>query len=287
VSYEYNLTISENNILKNIKKFDGMIVRNRLKIDKQFLNKAKNIKFIGRYGSGMESIDTQTAFALNINCFNSSEGNANSVAEHALGMLICLFHNINKSASQLKSSIWERELNRGIELEGKTIGVIGYGNTGSAFVKKLENFECRILVYDKYKKEINNKKVEECSIHRIYKECNIISFHIPINQETKYFLNTKFINNMKNPFYIINTSRGDIVSNKDLIKGLKDKKILGACLDVIENENQQFSEINITKDFNYLLNCENVIITPHIAGLSKEANKKLSLVLIDKILKLK
>ena len=209
------------------------------------------------------------------------------MGEHALGMLMCLFHNIHQSANQLKNFIWERELNRGIELEGKTVGIIGYGNTGRAFSEKLENFGCRILVYDKYKSEFDNTQIEECSIHTIYKECNIISFHIPLNQETKHLLDTQFINNMRKPFYIINTSRGSIVSNKDLVKGLKDKKILGACLDVIENEKREFSEINITKDFNYLLNCKNVIITPHIAGLSKEANKKLSLVLIEKILELK
>jgi len=287
LSYEYNLNDSEQSILKYIQKYQGIIIRNRLKIDANFLQKAKNLKFIARYGSGMENIDTETAEKLNIKCFNSAQGNANSVGEHALGMLMCLFHNIHQSANQLKNFIWERELNRGIELEGKTVGIIGYGNTGRAFSEKLENFGCRILVYDKYKSEFDNTQIEECSIHTIYKECNIISFHIPLNQETKHLLDTQFINNMRKPFYIINTSRGSIVSNKDLVKGLKDKKILGACLDVIENEKREFSEINITKDFNYLLNCKNVIITPHIAGLSKEANKKLSLVLIEKILELK
>tara|TARA_Y100001954_G_scaffold193597_1_gene208740 strand:- start:411 stop:1337 length:927 start_codon:yes stop_codon:yes gene_type:complete len=287
LTYEYNLSDSENAILKQIHKFQGIIVRNRLKIDSGFLKKAKNLKFIARYGSGMESIDTQSAKKLNIKCFNVAEGNSNSVGEHALGMLICLFHNINQSATQLKGFIWEREINRGIELEGKTIGIIGYGNTGSSLSKKIGNFGCRILAYDKYKSGFGKENIEECKMETIYKECDIISLHIPLNTETKYLIDKKFIEKMDKPFYLINTSRGAIVSNKDLINGLKTKKILGACLDVIENENPKFSKINVDKDFKYLLNCKNVIITPHIAGLSYESNKKLSTLLVNKILELK
>ena len=287
LSYEYNLDDSENAILKYINQFQGLIVRNRLKIDETFLKKSQNLKFIARYGSGMEAIDTKAAEKFNIRCFNSGQGNANSVGEHALGMLMCLFHNINQSATQLKNFIWERELNRGVELEGKTIGIIGYGNTGCSLAKKIENFGCRILTYDKYKSGFGKNNIEECNIKTIYRECDIISFHIPLSEETKYFFDKNFIEKMEKPFYLINTSRGDIVSNSDLIKGLKTKKILGACLDVIENENPKFSEININKEFNYLLNCKNVIITPHIAGLSQEANKKLSTLLINKILELK
>ena len=287
ISYECNLYESSSELLKKINEFDGIIVRNRLKIDENFLNKAKHLKFIARYGSGMESINTQKAKELDIKCFNSAEGNANSVGEHALGMLMCLFHNINNSATQLKKFIWEREINRGIELESKTIGIIGCGNTGTAFSTKLMGFGCRILGYDKYKSEFGNNIIEECKIESIYKECDIISLHIPLNNETKYLINKSFINSMEKPFYLINTSRGNIVSNQDLITGLKNKKILGACLDVIENENPEFNKINIDKDLNYLLNCKRVIMTPHIAGLSREGNKKLSKILIDKIIALK
>ena len=287
INYEHNVSDSQNVLLKRIHLFDGMIVRNRLKIDAEFLIQAKHLKFIGRYGSGMEAIDTKKAEELNIKCFNVAEGNANSVGEHALGMLMCLFHNINNSATQLKNFIWEREINRGIELEGKTIGIIGYGNTGQAFSEKLIGFGCKVLIYDKYKYGFKDKNVQECPMGKIYKECDIISLHVPLNNETTHLLNAEFIESMEKPFYLINTSRGNVVSNKDLIIGLKTKKILGACLDVIENENPKFSEININKDLNYLLNCKRVIMTPHIAGLSKESNQKLSKLLVNKILELK
>ena len=287
INYEHNLLDSQNTLLGKIHLFDGIIIRNRLKIDAKFLEQAKHLKFIARYGSGMEAIDIKKANELNITCFNSAEGNANSVGEHALGMLMCLFHNINNSATQLKNFIWEREINRGIELEGKTVGIIGYGNTGQAFSEKLIGFGCEILIYDKYKSNFIDKHVQECPMSRIYKECDIISLHIPLNNETTHLLNTEFIDSMEKPFYLINTSRGNVVSNKDLIIGLKSKKILGACLDVIENENPKFSEINIDKDLNYLLNCKRVIMTPHIAGLSKESNQKLSRLLVNKILELK
>ena len=287
INYEHNVSDSQNVLLKKIHLFDGMIVRNRLKIDAEFLIQAKNLKFIARYGSGMEAIDTKKAEELDIKCFNSAEGNANSVGEHALGMLMCLFHNINNSATQLKKFIWEREINRGIELEGKTVGIIGYGNTGHAFSEKLMGFGCKVLSYDKYKSGFKDKNVQECPMGKIYKECDIISLHVPLNNETIHLLNAEFIESMEKPFYLINTSRGNVVSNKDLIIGLKTKKILGACLDVIENENPKFSEININKDLNYLLNCKRVIMTPHIAGLSKESNQKLSKLLVNKILELK
>ena len=287
INYEHNVSDSQNILIQKIHLFDGMIVRNRLKIDAEFLIQAKNLKFIARYGSGMEAIDTKKAEELNIKCFNSAEGNANSVGEHALGMLMCLFHNINNSATQLKKFIWEREINRGIELEGKTVGIIGYGNTGQAFSKKLMGFGCKVLGYDKYKSGFKSNNVQECPMGKIYKECDIISLHVPLNTQTTHLLNAEFIESMEKPFYLINTSRGNVVSNKDLIIGLKTKKILGACLDVIENENPKFSEININKDLNYLLNCKRVIMTPHIAGLSKESNQKLSKLLVNKILELK
>ncbi len=287
IDYEYNIKDSSSELLKKINLFNGLVVRNRIIINTNFLHQAKNLKFIARYGSGMESINTKKATELGILCFNSAEGNANSVAEHNLGMLLCLFHNIKKSILELNNGIWEREKNRGTELEGKTIGIIGFGNTGMAFSKKLENFNCNIIAYDKYKKGFGNEFIQEGDLQKIYNDCDIISFHIPLNLETEYLFNQDFIKKMKKPFYLLNTSRGKIVSNKDLIKGLKTKKILGAGIDVIENEDSSFNSINLNKEFNYLLNCKNVIVTPHIAGLSKEANKKLAKILINKIIELK
>ncbi|MBF26057.1 MAG: hydroxyacid dehydrogenase [Flavobacteriales bacterium] len=287
ISYEIDLKKDETELLKNIIDFDGMIVRNRIKIDKYFLSNSKNLKFIARYGSGMESIDLKTAEQFNIKCFNSAQGNANSVAEHITGMLLSLFHNISKSNNNLKKLIWEREQYRGIELENKKIGIIGYGNTGKSFTEKLKGFNCSIMVYDKYKNGFGNSIIKESTMIDILAQADILSLHIPLNSETEYFINDSIIDNMKNPFYLINSSRGKIVSNNSLVKGLKSKKILGACLDVLENENPEFSNIKTDDNLNYLLNCNNVLITPHIAGLSAESNLKLSKILIEKILKLK
>ena len=286
---KYNLSINEdrNTILKKIHLFTGLVVRNRIQIDENFLNQAKSLKFIARYGSGMDSINTQKAKELGIICFNSAEGNSNAVAEHGLGLLLCLLHNINKSMSELKNKKWNRESNRGHEIEGKTIGIIGYGNTGSEFAKKLYNFNCKVIAYDKFKSGFSNNFVEEADMKSIYQNSDIISFHIPLQKDTFHLFNSKFIQNMNKPFYIINTSRGKIINTHDLIGGIQSKKILGAALDVHESEDQTFNKLDFNQAFNYLLNCENVILTPHIAGLTKESNKKLSSVLIEKILQFK
>ena len=286
LDYEFNLKDSTEEVLKIINQFEGLIVRNRLKINAEFLNKSKNLKFIGRYGSGMECIDLEVANKLNVKCFNSGEGNANSVGEHCVGILLSLFHNIYNGANEVRRNMWQRESNRGIELENKTIGIIGYGNTGQAFAKKLQGFNCQILSYDKYKQGFGDKYVTESNMESIYDNCDIISLHVPLNHETQHLINAEFINKMKKPFYLLNTSRGSVISNKDLVKGLDKKQILGAALDVIENESFKFNSIHPDSNFTYLVNCKNVIITPHIAGLSKESNKKLSEVLMNKILKL-
>ena len=287
INYTYNLEENEDEILEKIHDFDGMIVRNRLNINSTFLKKAINLKFIARYGSGMEKIDTQKAKELGITCFNAAEGNANSVGEHAAGMLLSLLHNITNSHQELSKNIWEREKNRGVELENMTIGIIGYGNTGRAFARKMISFDCEIIVYDKYKSDFGNKKIHEVNMETIYTKSDIVSFHVPLNDETLHMFNENFINNMRKQFYLINTSRGKVVSTTHLVNGLTNKTILGACLDVFENESEKFNSINIDDSFNYLVNCPNVIMTPHIAGLSKNANTKLSEIIVSKILALK
>ncbi len=287
IKYNHSINEDRNTILKKIHLFTGLVVRNRIQIDENFLNQAKSLKFIARYGSGMDSINTQKAKELGIVCFNSAEGNSNAVAEHGLGLLLCLLHNINKSMSELKNKKWNRESNRGHEIEGKTIGIIGYGNTGSEFAKKLYNFNCKVIAYDKFKSGFSNNFVEEVDMKSIYQNSDIISFHIPLQKDTFHLFNLEFIQNMHKPFYIINTSRGKIINTHDLIGGIQSKKILGAALDVHESEDQTFNKLDFNQAFNYLLNCENVILTPHIAGLTKESNKKLSSVLIEKILQFK
>jgi D-3-phosphoglycerate dehydrogenase len=280
--YIENLTYDK--ALEIVENFDGIIIRSKFKLDETLLKKAKKLKCIGRIGSGMENIDVKVAQELNIACFNSPEGNRNAVAEHALGMLLSLLNNICKSYEEIKKGIWLREENRGTEIKGKTIGIIGYGNTGSEFCKKLVSFDCRILVYDKYKSGFGNSTILETSLEHIQKEADIISFHVPLTKETYYYFDYTFINNCKKPFYLINTSRGSIVNTKALLNGLKEKKILGAALDVLEFEDTSFEKISMNNVFSELLKLPNVIITPHIAGWTNESKIILAEVLANKII---
>jgi D-3-phosphoglycerate dehydrogenase / 2-oxoglutarate reductase len=273
---------SRSDILKIIKNYDGLVIRSRFKINKAFINTAKKLKFIARAGSGTENIDLDYANKKNIKCFNAAEGNREAVAEHALAMILNLINNIRVSDQEIRKGIWNREKNRGFELSGKTIGIIGFGNTGSLFAKILENFNIRILAYDKYKK---NYKFQS-NIDEILEFSDIISLHIPLTDETKYLVNKNFIDKAKKPFYIINTSRGQCIETKALIKGLKDEKILGACLDVFEQEKNSFEKIVENTDLKYLIESNKTILTPHIAGWTFESNYKIAETLSEKIINL-
>lgn len=273
---------SKSDILKIIKNYDGLVIRSRFKINKAFINTAKKLKFIARAGSGTENIDLDYANKKNIKCFNSAEGNREAVAEHALAMILNLINNIRVSDQEIRKGIWNREKNRGFELSGKTIGIIGFGNTGSLFAKILENFNIRILAYDKYKK---NYKFQS-NIDEILEFSDIISLHIPLTDETKYLVNKNFIDKAKKPFYIINTSRGQCIETKALIKGLKDEKILGACLDVFEQEKNSFEKVVENTDLKYLIESNKTILTPHIAGWTFESNYKIAETLSEKIINL-
>jgi D-3-phosphoglycerate dehydrogenase len=273
---------SRSDILKIIKNYDGLVIRSRFKIDKTIINAAKKLKFIARAGSGTENIDLHYANKKNIKCFNAAEGNRQAVAEHALAMILNLLNNIRVSDQEIRKSIWNREKNRGFELSGKTIGIIGFGNTGSSFAKILENFNVKILAYDKYKK---NYKFQS-NIDEILANSDIISLHIPLTDETKYLVNKDFIDNAKKPFYIINTSRGQCIETKALIKGLKNKQILGACLDVFEQEKNSFEKIYENTNLKYLIESNKTILTPHIAGLTFESNYKIAEKLFEKIINL-
>jgi D-3-phosphoglycerate dehydrogenase len=273
---------SRSDILKIIKNYDGLVIRSRFKINKAFINTAKKLKFIARAGSGTENIDLDYANKKNIKCFNAAEGNREAVAEHALAMILNLLNNIRVSDQEIRKGIWNREKNRGFELSGKTIGIIGFGNTGSLFAKILENFNIRILAYDKYKK---NYKFQS-NIDEILEFSDIISLHIPLTDETKYLVNKNFIDKAKKPFYIINTSRGQCIETKALIKGLKDEKILGACLDVFEQEKNSFEKIVENTDLKYLIESNKTILTPHIAGWTFESNYKIAETLSEKIINL-
>jgi len=279
-----NLYDSKEQILKNF-NFDGIILRSRFNIDFDFIKKAKGLKFIARYGSGMEHIETKYAERFNIKCINCPEGNKDAVAEHTVGLILCLFNKINVSHNQIKKGVWDREKNRGLELMNKTIGIIGYGNTGQSLCEKLKGFNCKIIVYDKYKKNYENDFIKEVSIDEIFNNSDILSIHIPLNNETKNMINKSFLNKFKKPIFVINTSRGQIVNTNDLIDFLKNEKILGACLDVLEYEEMSFDKINsINDNMIFLQKSDKVLLTPHIAGLTFESKKRIAEILANKIL---
>ena len=276
--FEFSKTKSQ--IEKIIAKYDGIVIRSRFKIDKKFIDAAKKLKFIARAGSGLENIDIKYAEQKKIKCINAAEGNKQAVAEHALALILNLFNKINQANNQLKSGKWLREENRGIELSGKKIGIIGFGNTGSSFVNLLKNFDLELLVYDKYKQNYEYKS----SLKEIFEKAEILSLHVPLNDETKKYIDKSFINKMKKPFYLINTSRGQCVDTKALIRGIKENKVKGACLDVFEHEKTSFEKLKRNRDLTFLLNSNKTILTPHIAGWTTESYFKIAKILSEKII---
>ena len=268
-----------------IHHYDGIIIRSRFNINQAFIDKAIILKFIARAGSGLENIDVAYAESKRIKCYNAAEGNRQAVAEHCLGMLLSLFNNLKNCDAELREGKWNREANRGIEISGKTVGIIGYGNNGSAFAEILKGFDITILAYDKY---LNNYPYQS-SMKSIYKEADILSLHIPLTEETTYLVNEDFINSFQKEFYLINTARGKCVNTKHLISALENSKIKGACLDVLEHENTSFETLSketttTTTNMQYLINCNNVILSPHIAGWTDESNIKIAKVLLQKII---
>ena len=275
--------LSKEKIEKIIHNYEGIIIRSRFIIDSDFIRKTKNLKFIARAGSGIENIDVEFAKSENIKCFNASEGNRQAVAEHSLGMLLSLFNNLNTADKEVRIGKWEREGNRGIELTGKTVGIIGFGNNGSAFANVLQGFGVKILAYDKYLTDYPFQS----NMEEIYKKADIVSLHIPLTEETNYLVNNNFINNFEKDFYLINTSRGKCANTKSIVKSLKSGKIKGACLDVLEYEKTSFENLNqigFTDEMQYLINSKNTILSPHIAGWTIESNIKIAKVLTEKIL---
>ena len=267
-----------------IPDFHGIIIRSRFKIDSTFLDTCNNLKFIARSGSGLENINVQYAEQKGIKCFNAAEGNAQAVAEHALGMLLSLFNNLNKADAEIRSGIWKREENRGHELSGKTIGIIGYGNNGSAFAKVLQGFGCTVLAYDKYLESFKTNWAEQVKIQEIFQRTDVLSLHIPLTEETRFLFNDNYLDNFKKPIYLINTSRGKCVDTKTILRGLKNKKISGACLDVFDFEKTSFEQIEKSEALKELISVEKVILSAHIAGWTFESYEKLSKILLSKIL---
>ncbi len=286
---DYFENFKRNDFLDIIADYQGVIIRSKIQIDKEFIDKAINLKFVGRVGAGMESIDVEYAQSKGISCLNSPEGNRDAVGEHALAMLLCLFNKLKQSDLQMRQGIRDREGNRGLEIKGKTIGIIGYGNMGSAFAQRLRGFECTVMAYDKYKSGFGNEYIKEVGIDELFEKTDILSFHVPFTDETHYMCDNYLINKFKKDFYLINTARGPVVKTNDLVEALKSGKIKGACLDVIEYEQSSFEELQSDKmpeAYHYLINSENVLLSPHVAGWTAESKIKLAKVLAEKIIKL-
>lgn len=281
---DLDISSSKEEIIKIIKDYDGLILRSRFKIDKDFIDNASNLKFIARVGSGLENIDCNYAKSKNIEVISSPEGNSNAVGEHAMGLLLSLLNNINTSSNQVKEGLWFREKNRGFEIEGKTVAILGMGNTGKSFAKKISSFNCKVFFYD-IDEKIKSKYAKKSSLDFLYKNADIVSLHLPHTINNIDLFNKEFIQKFDKPFWLINTSRGKIVNTADLVDALNEKKILGAGLDVIDIESSSFNNIEkeLNPYFNELINLKNVIITPHIAGWTFESNVKLSQIIVDKI----
>lgn len=275
--------VTYDELIQLIDQAEGIIVTTRIKIDKELLDKAVRLKWIGRMGSGMELIDVAYAHTKGIKCISSPEGNRNSVAEHALGMLLNLSHKISSSFEEVKNGKWIREENCGTELSGKTIGIVGYGNTGSTFAKLLAPFNVTILAYDKYKYDFGQGYIKEANLEQICRYANVISFHVPFTSETKYMADETFFNALQQRPFILNTSRGGIVKTQALISAMKQNIISAAALDVLENEKLDSFSAAEKEEMNFLTRHPNVLLTPHIAGYSTEAFYKMGKVLIEKL----
>ena len=269
--------------------YDGIVIRSRFAIDKQFIDAATNLKFIARVGAGLENIDVNYALHKGIKLISAPEGNRNAVGEHALGMILSLFNNLNKADAEVKKGIWLREENRGVELEGKTIGIIGYGNMGKAFAKKLKGFDVETICYD-IKPDLGDTNATQVTLEILFKKTDVLSLHLPETPLTLKMINTTFIDQFKKDFYIINTGRGPSVVTANLVKALRSGKILGACLDVLEYEKSSFenlfSESNLSEAFKYLTQSDKVILSPHIAGWTHESHYKLAKIIIEKVRKI-
>ena len=278
----FDFKSNKKEITKKIEKFHGLVIRSRIPIDEDLIDHAKNLKFIARVGSGTENIDIEYAKKRGITILSAGEGNANAVGEHTLSLILSLFNNIIKANNEINNNVWQREENRGIELENKTVGIIGYGKTGKNFAKKLAGFNVKVLCNDVIE-NIGDDYAEQVSIDEIQSKCDIISLHTDLNKLSKHLVNTQFIDNCKKPFYLINTSRGQCVKTSDLILGIKTGKILGACLDVIENESSSFENFKHDSYIDFLKKSEKVILTPHVAGWTFESKLKLSQIILKKI----
>jgi D-3-phosphoglycerate dehydrogenase len=283
---------SKTEIEQKIKDYDGIIIRSRFTIDKQFLEKATNLKFIGRVGAGLENIDCNYAKQKGVHLISAPEGNSNAVSEHTLAMLLSLFNKLNKADAEVRQGKWLREENRGIELDGKTVGLIGYGNMGKAFAKKLQGFDVDVLCFD-IRANVGDDNATQVSLQEFQEKVDVVSLHTPETTLTINMINSGFINQFAKSFWLLNTARGKSVVTKNLVKALESGKILGVGLDVLEYEKSSFEDLfkkNVTSNavempesFQYLIKAQNVLLSPHVAGWTVESKEKLAQTIVDKI----
>ena len=279
-------TSTKKQIEAKIHNYEGIVIRSRFAIDKTFLDNASNLKFIARVGAGLESIDENYAAQKGIELISAPEGNSNAVGEHALGMILSLFNNLKKADLEIRQGKWLREANRGVELEGKTIGIIGYGNMGKAFAKKLKGFDVTVICYD-IKEGVGDENCKQVTLNELQEKTDVLSLHTPFNKLSHNMINAEFIQNFKKPFYLINTARGSAVVTDDLVEALINKKVIGACLDVLEYEKLSFENLfeneTLPEAFDYLINAENVLLSPHTAGWTVESKLKLAQTIVNKV----
>lgn len=283
---EADFVSSKEEVEAKIHNYHGVVIRSRFKIDKTFLDKATNLQFVARVGAGLESIDCEYAHVKGVELISSPEGNRNAVGEHALGMILSLFNKLNKADREIRQGYWNRESNRGLELDGKTVGIIGYGNMGKSFAKKLRGFDVEVLCYD-IVPNVGDANAKQVSLEVLQAKADVVSLHTPWTDLTNKMINANFINAFQKPFWFINTARGRSVVTADLVAALQSGKILGAGLDVLEYEKLSFETLltnEIPEPLQYLIQADNVLLTPHIAGWTQESKTLLAQVIVDKIL---
>jgi D-3-phosphoglycerate dehydrogenase len=273
--------IKKEKVLEILKDYVGLAIRTKFRVDKEVIDAAANLKFVARAGAGMDNIEVAYADEKNIQLINAPEGNADAVGEHCVGLLLSMMNNFRKADNEIRNGIWEREGNRGYELKGKTVGIIGYGNNGSSFARKLKGFEVIVLAYDKYKTRFTDDFATEASMEEIVKYSDVLSFHIPLTRETKQLVNEEYLSHFRKPLFFINASRGEIVNTQSVLKGIKESRILGAGFDVLEKE--KFPALADADFYQDLIKEDKVLLTPHIGGWTFDSYRKISEVLAEKL----